>query len=170
MFDSDRTKVGSADRLKTAILISGGLFVLIAAGYFVLKAERAKPVLTSPPVQTLEGASRDGSPEFEACRKLVTIEEQKAVESENLLGQVTVVVRGVLHNKGDRRLTGVELRAVVTGQENEVVAERIAVPVPKLRRELQPGESMVVHVNIDPVPRKSIRTNGVILLHGLKFD
>ncbi|MBI4469964.1 MAG: hypothetical protein HY650_11655, partial [Acidobacteria bacterium] len=116
------------------------------------------------------GALREGAPEFDAYRKYVTIEEQLPVESSNLLGQVTVVVRGVLYNRGNRDLSGVELRAMVTDTDGNMIADRIAVPVPRLRQRLSAGESMMVHVNIDPVPRDAFRTNAFILLRGLKFD
>ena len=171
MFELDATRAGIKDRWKSLLLIGSALAILTAASLYVLGARGAKPALTpDTPPGRLEGALREGAAEFEVYRKWVTIEDQTAVESENLLGQVTVVVRGTLHNRGNRTLTGVELRAVVSDQDNQIVAERNAVPVPKLRSSLEPGASMIVHVNIDPVPRASVRTNGVILLHGLQFE
>lgn len=170
MFELDTGKASVADRWKRVVLISSALVILAAAGLFVFGARAPRPVLTPAPPPSLEAAFREGTPEFDAYRKFVTIEEQTAVESENLLGQVTVVVRGTLRNRGSRILLGVELLALVSDLENRVIAERIALPVPKMRKSLAPGESMVVHVNIDPVPREGVRSNGVILLRGLKLD
>ena len=170
MFDITSPQPDRSERWKRVAVVGSTLAVLIAGSLLALRSKGPKPVLPPVSPQSLADALREGAPEFEAYRKFVTIDNQSAVESENLLGQVTVVVRGVLHNRGQRDLTGVELRAVVSDVHDQIIAERIAVPVPKLRSKLAAGQSIVVHVNIDPVPREAVRTNGVILLRGLKFD
>ncbi len=170
ILENDPTQDERGDRFRRFALAAGIFIAVISIAIIALRPRSARQILTPVPPETLLGALREGTPEFDSHQKYVTVEGQSAVESENLLGQVTVVVKGVLHNRGERDLTGVELRAVVSDIDNQIVAERVAVPVPKLRPKLAAKESMVVHVNIDPVPRKGVRANGVILLRGLKFD
>ncbi|GBC81324.1 hypothetical protein HRbin10_00432 [bacterium HR10] len=118
----------------------------------------------------LTGFVAAGSPEFEAYRRFVTVENQEATQAQNLIGQKQVVVYGVLTNRGSRTLTGVQVRAIVYDMENRPVAERTAFPIPRRRPSLGPNESMVIQVNVDNVPPKAELARFEIVVEGLRFQ
>ncbi|GBC77059.1 hypothetical protein HRbin08_00528 [bacterium HR08] len=129
---------------------------------------------TSGPAGTasarLTGFVSAGSPEFEAYRRFVTVENQEATQAQNLIGQKQVVVYGLLTNRGSRTLTGVQVRAIVYDMENRPVAERTAFPIPRRRPSLGPNESMVIQVNVDNVPPKAELARFEIVVEGLRFQ
>jgi hypothetical protein len=134
----------------------------------VLTVSRQRAIEAPPSQPSLPDASRAGSPEFEAYRQLIHIESEPE-GSENLLGQVLVAVKGILRNRGDRTLTGVEVRAVVLDADGNQIGDRIATPVPRQRPQLGPGESMLVQVRVDNVPAGANPVAARLELSGLRF-
>lgn len=112
---------------------------------------------------------RAGSPEFDSYQQFIEIEQRDPQGSENLLGQMIVVGRAILRNQGHRTLTQVEVRAVVYDAAGKELADRLALPVPRVRKQLEPGEAMLVQVNVDTVPAGANPTAVTVFLNGLRF-
>jgi hypothetical protein len=151
--------------------ITIGVFVIVVAVMILVSARRT-PDAPPPgqPVTILEDALRAGSPEFDEYRKFITIDNQDATESQNLIGQKLVVARGFLANRGSRVITGAEVKAVLYDLDNKPVAERVAVPIPKTRASLGPNETLAIQVNVDPVPPGAAVARFEIVVQGLKFQ
>jgi hypothetical protein len=153
------------------------VLVITAIGFAVIgglilywSARRTTSGPAGPGGTGLTGFVSAGSPEFEAYRRFVTVENQEATQAQNLIGQKQVVVYGLLTNRGSRTLTGVQVRAIVYDMENRPVAERTAFPIPRRRPSLGPNESMVIQVNVDNVPPKAELARFEIVVEGLRFQ
>ncbi len=153
------------------------VLVITAIGFAVIgglilywSARRTTSGPAGPGGMGLTGFVSAGSPEFEAYRRFVTVENQEATQAQNLIGQKQVVVYGLLTNRGSRTLTGVQVRAIVYDMENRPVAERTAFPIPRRRPSLGPNESMVIQVNVDNVPPKAELARFEIVVEGLRFQ
>jgi hypothetical protein len=173
MFESPLEAEGHLEQQtkRKIIVITAGVFVIVAAVMVYVSARRT-PEAPPPgqPVIVLADAHRAGSPEFDDYHKFVTIDNQDATESQNLIGQKLVVARGFLTNRGSRVLTGVEVKAVLYDLDNQPVAERAAVPIPKQRSSLGPNETLPIQVNVDPVPAGAVVARFEIVIQGLKFQ
>jgi len=154
----------------TILLITAVGFALGAGLILYWSARRAPLGPTGAGGTALTGFVAVGSPEFEAYRRFVTVEDQEATQAQNLIGQKQVVVYGRLTNRGTRTLTGVQVRAIVYDLENRPVAERTAFPIPRRRPSLGPNESMIIQVNVDNVPPKAELARFEILVEGLRFQ
>ncbi|MBI3951776.1 MAG: hypothetical protein HY314_15110 [Acidobacteria bacterium] len=165
MFESPLESEAKASRSRSVMIvaITAAVFVaIIAAALYVGHQRRSQVGTDSEPY-------RAGSPEFESYKSSIEIEQQEHQGSENMLGQVIVVARAILRNRGDRTLSLVEVRAVVYDGVAKEIADRTARPIPKVRPQLGPGESMLVQVNVDDVPAGTNPVAAVVQLHGLRF-
>jgi hypothetical protein len=171
MFESPAESDKKVSRRRSTVVVGATAVIFAVIIGIVLFVSRQRTVEISP-VQPagLPEAYRAGSPEFDAYRQFVSIEAQEPRASENLLGQVLVEARGILRNGGNRTLTGVEVRAIVYDAGGNLIADRVATPVPKMRPQLGPGESMPIQVGLVNVPGGTNPTVAEIVLHGLRFD
>jgi len=112
---------------------------------------------------------RAGSPEYDSYVQHVEIEQHEPEGAENLLQQVMVVARAALHNRGDRTLSQIEVKAIVFDAVGNQIAEQVAYPVPKVSPQLGPGKSMFVQVKVDTVPAGANPAAASIVLNGLRF-
>ncbi len=152
------------------LLVTGVGFALLVGLVLYWSARRPTSESGGTAGAALTGFVSMGSPEFEAYRRFVTVENQEATQAQNLIGQKQVVVYGLLANRGARTLTGVQVRAIVYDMENRPVAERVAFPIPRRRPSLGPNESMVIQVNVDNVPPKAELARFEIVVEGLRFQ
>jgi len=152
------------------LLITIAGFALIAGLLLYWSARRTTSGPAGAAGTALAGFVSAGSPEFEAYRRFVTVEDQEATQAQNLIGQKQVVVYGRLTNRGARTLTGVQVRAIVYDMDDRPVAERTAFPIPRRRPSLGPNESMIIQVNVDNVPPKANPARFEIVIEGLRFQ
>ncbi len=157
-------------RRRAILLVTIGVFVGVVGLILFWSARGTKSRPGAAGEAALAGFVSAGSPEFEAYRPFVTVEDQEATQAQNLIGQKQVVVYGRLTNRGSRTLTGVQVRAIVYDLENRPVAQRTAFPIPRRRPSLGPQESMVIQVNVDNVPPRAELARFEIVVEGLRFQ
>jgi flagellar basal body-associated protein FliL len=165
MFESPLEADAKTSRSRSIMIvaITAAVFIAIIAGVFYVNHHKQSGArVESEPY-------RPGSPPFDSYAKFIDIEQQEPQGSENMLRQVIVVARAILQNRGDKTLTQIEVRAVVYDQAGNAVADRKALPVPKVRSQLGPGESMLVQVNVDSVPAGANPSAAIVLLSGLRL-
>jgi hypothetical protein len=166
MFESpieSETKT-SRSRSTKIVGVTAAVFVVIIGGAIYLNHQRASETqIESEPY-------RAGSAEFDAYLPFIDIEQQEPQGSENMLGQVIVVARAILHNRGQQTLTQIEVRAVVYDAASNKIGQRVARPVPRVRSQLGPGESMLVQVNVDSLAAGADPAAATVLLQGLRFQ
>lgn len=144
------------------------LLVLLMAG--VLRLAQMQPTFRPAAQPVLEGLIRPGSPEFEAVREKIVVEQVEANEGVRLLGDVTVEVSATIRNMTDRRLNALEARGAVLDEEKRAIAERTLVVIPAKQTVLEPGEAVRVKVLLEGISPDAGRGGAAMEITGLRFD
>jgi hypothetical protein len=100
---------------------------------------------------SMEGAAREGSPEFETLTKRIAIsnDEKNTMQSPTGLGTIVMNIAGRIRNMTGKTLTGLEIKVAVVDQLNNPVKEKTLVVVPTQRERLEPNETMPVRVMME---------------------
>jgi len=124
-----------------------GLVVVLAAVAFV----SMRPSLNQVAEQSLEGAFREGSPEFETYTKKIIIrtDEDRTTKSPTAMGTVVMSIGGVIRNITGKTLTGLEVKVTVVDLANAPLKEKAVMVIPKQQERLENNQSMPVRVSIE---------------------
>ncbi len=158
MFESE-TEQMTEQRRSRMLMVLGGIGALALAVVILLFAKgiRPAPTLTTNeqlpggPQTRLDNALRAGTPEFDAYKSKITLEDHDKLGSSNPLGMTQLILNARLTNRGDRTLTGIELslRAMSYAEPGKTVALNYSLPIPRKRSQLPPGEAMPVTMKVD---------------------
>lgn len=108
----------------------------------------------------MEGAFREGSPEFAAFTKDIVIStDDKTVESPTGMGKISMFIVGRMRNRGTNTFTLLEVNCAVIDQQNRVVKEKNVLVVPDRSEHLGPGESVEVTLALEGFDPKADRAN-----------
>jgi len=101
--------------------------------------------------QELEGAVREGTPEFEALTKRIVIQtdENNTMQSPTGMGTITMFIRGKIRNFTGKTLTGLEIRTTVIDQLEKPVKEKTLIVVPNQQERFETNQTMPVSVMIE---------------------
>jgi hypothetical protein len=129
-----------------AILVA----VLLVAGGVLLIA-RFQPSMQEQQDKAMEGAVREGSPEFAALTKKIIIETDKdnTIESPVGTGYIMMNLAGKIRNYNDKALTGLEVNVAVLDIADKVVKDSTMIVVPNQQKRLEPKGEMHVNIRID---------------------
>lgn len=131
--------------------------VLIGAAIWVMTL---RPPVEDQRAQVLEGAYKEGSPEFAGVTKDIIIStDDKTVESPTGLGTISMFIVGRIRNKGPKTITALEVNVAVVDQQNEVLKEKRVLVVPEQAGLLGPNESIPVTLALEGFDRKADRAN-----------
>jgi hypothetical protein len=111
--------------------------------------------------KSLEGAVREGSPEFEVLTRKISIstDEENTKESPTALGTIVMFISGRIRNMTGKNITGLEIKVAVVDQLNKPIKEKILTVVPTQKEVLQPEEVMPVRVMIEGFKKDDDRAN-----------
>jgi hypothetical protein len=150
MFEQTKEEPGTG-RSRVLLMAFGAVIALAVIGVLLFsRLSTAAPEDEGP--RGLVNARRAGDPVFEKYRKLVQLQKPEYYTQQNMIGQYSAFGRAMLVNLSDRTLTGVELTGRVIGAEDKLLAETVAVPVPRKKASIPPEGSMPVTVNIQNIP------------------
>ena len=171
MFEPDETEKATAQRRARAILLIGAVGALVLAVLVILVRQAFH---TSAPASTgLEGAVRAGAADFDSYRERVVFEDKEIIVHPNMIGMAQFEVRAKMTNRGDKAISGLEILGKMVDLRDQVVAQNVSLPIPRLRREpLAPGESMRISVKVD-APQKVSEADVkdvTVELKGLRFQ
>lgn len=144
--------------------VNYGLVIGVLVG-IVLIGGAVAFLLTRPPAedqraQTLQGAFREGSPEFTAVTKDIIIStDDKTRESPTGMGTISMFIVGNVRNRGNKTFTVLEVNSAVIDQQNRVLKEKNVLVVPERTSELAPGESVPVTLALEGFDPKADRAN-----------
>lgn len=169
MFENPNETEKSVEQSRSRVILWGGTIVILLLATLVILVARSRPSYSV----NLENALRAGSAEFDAYKAKVEVEVTDKLVYDNVIGMFQIDIRARIHNRGERPITGLEIVGKMFDMDDKVIAQRISVPIPRVRKEpLQPGESIPVRVKVD-APAK-ITENDVkdvaIELQALKFQ
>ena len=140
-------------RSRMIMVLSGVAVALIIGGIVVFGLLQPAPTPNAPRApQGLPNAKHAGDPEFDRNVGLVSLTERKFYTQANMLGQRQAVMTGNIRNFNDRPVIGVELKGVVLGPNEKVLAEAIAMPVPRRFDRIPARGNIPYAVTVDGVP------------------
>jgi hypothetical protein len=117
----------------------------------------------------LQGAFRAGSPQFEANKANIVLDEPEATEAKRALGDIVMSLQTTVRNLTGKTLNGLEIHAAVVDYEGKPVKERTVVVVPTRQPELAPNKTMQVNVALDGMSDTDARANIKMEVTGFKF-
>jgi hypothetical protein len=118
----------------------------------------------------LQGGFRPGSPQFEANKANIVLDEPEATEAKRALGDITMTLQTTVRNLTGKTLNGLEIHAAVVDYEGKPVKERTVVVVPSERQaELAPNKTLQVNVALDGMSDADARANIKMEVTGFKF-
>lgn len=101
--------------------------------------------------QQLEGAVREGTPEFETLTKRIVIQtdENNTMQSPTGMGTITMFIRGKIRNFTGKTLNGLEIKVTVVDQLEKPVKDKTLIVVPSQQPTLETNQMMPVNVMIE---------------------
>jgi hypothetical protein len=117
----------------------------------------------------LQGAIRQGSPQWEENSKNIVLDEPEATEAKRALGDITMTLSTVVRNLTGKTLTGLEIRGAVVDYDGKPVKQRAVVVIPGRVSELAPNKTLPVNITLDGMSDKDARANIKMEVSGFKF-
>jgi len=117
----------------------------------------------------LQGAIRAGSPQWDANKPNIVLDEPEATEAKRALGDIVMSLQTTVRNLTGKTLTGLEIRAAVVDYNGKAVKERTVVVVPVRQPELAPNKTLQVNVLLDGMSDTDARANIKMDVTGFKF-
>lgn len=141
--------------------------IVIAAVFYVLMRVSNSGNATA---DSLQGAIRAGSPQFEEYKSKIILDDPEAQEAKRALGDVWMGLSTVARNLTGKTLNGLEIRAAVVDYEGKPVKERTVVVIPTRQNpELAPSKTMPVSVALDGMKDTDARANIKMEVVGFRF-
>ncbi|HUK90954.1 MAG TPA: hypothetical protein VLZ81_11180 [Blastocatellia bacterium] len=146
------------------IMVLSGIAALIVVGAIVVVGSRS----SKRPAESQ--MAQAGSAEFDSYAPSVAMGAVEKATSTTLIGRKLGILRAVVTNNGDKKITGLQIKALAVGYGGETLAQRIATPIPKSRGPLGPGESAEITVYLDPIPDPSEIMDMTLQVFALKVQ
>lgn len=123
----------------------------------------------SPPTDYMQGAIREGSPQFAEQAKNIVLDEPEGTEAKRALGDIVMGLQTTVRNLTGKTLTGLEIRAAVLDHEGKPVKQKAVVVVPTRQPELAPNKTMQVNMSLDGFKETDVRANIKMEVTAFKF-
>jgi hypothetical protein len=155
---------------RTLIIVVAIIAALLIAVLFYFLMRATGGGTTAP---TLEGAIRQGSPEFEQYRERIVLDEPEANEARRPLGDIVMTLQTTVRNFSSKTLSGLEIRGAVVDHQGQPVKQRTVVvipsPVPGGPAELAANKTLVVRVVLDGMTDTHDRADIKMEITGFRF-
>lgn len=127
-----------------ALLIGAAV---IGAAIWVLSF---KPSIADQTARILEGALREGSPEFAGLtRDIIISTDSNTIQSPMATGTISMFINGKIRNKGMQTLNALEINVSVVTQFEKVLREKRILVVPTQVPRLEPEQTIPVTLSLD---------------------
>jgi len=166
MSTSERQVSEPDDSRRTTIIVVAVIAAIAIAALFYLLMKASGGGAVEP---TLEGAIREGSPEFAQYQSKIILDPPEAYESKRALGDIVMNLQTIVHNFSGRTLTGLEIRGIVVDHQGKAVNQRAVVVIPTRQAELENNRSMAVRVMLEGMTEKDDRANIKMEVTAFKF-
>ena len=162
----DRRAETSETNRTLIIVVAIAAAVVIAIFFYVLMRASSGGGSSEP---QLQGAIREGSPQFEENRSKIYLDEPEATEAKRALGDIVMTLTTTVRNLTGKTLNGLEVRAAVVDYEGKPVKQRNVVVIPIRQPELAPNKTMRVNVTLDGMKDTDARANIKMEVAAFKF-
>lgn len=167
MAATDRRAETTETNRTLVIVVAIAAAVVIAIFFYVLM--RASSGSGGGGEPTLQGAIREGTPQFEENRSKIYLEEPEATEAKRALGDIVMTLTTTVRNLTGKTLSGLEIRAAVVDYEGKPIKQRSVIVVPTRQAELPPNKTMQVNVMLDGMKDEDPRANIRMEVAAFKF-
>lgn len=141
---------------KVFIIALLGAAVLIA---IVIVVMSFRPSLDDRMAAVLATAVHEGEPGFTELSSDVVLSNDNSVESPMATGKISMFLHGKAHNRGQRKITVLEVEAKVVTQMNDILRQRRMLVVPFQRDTLGPDETIPLTMTMDGFEKRDDRAN-----------
>lgn len=117
----------------------------------------------------LQGAIREGSPQFEEYKKNIVLDDPEATEAKRALGDIVMTLQTTVRNLTGKTLNGLEMRAAVVDYDGKPVKQRTVVVIPGRVSELAPNKTLPVNVMLEGMSDTDARANIKMEVTGFKI-
>ena len=117
----------------------------------------------------LQGAIREGSPQWDETKKNIVLDEPEATEAKRALGDITMTLSTTVRNLTGKTLSGLEIRGAVVDYDGKPVKQRAVVVIPGRVPELAPNKTLPVNILLDGMSDTDARANIKMEVSGFKF-
>ena len=162
----DRRAETSETNRTLIIVVAIGAAVVIAIFFYVLMRASSGSGGSEP---TLQGAIREGTPQFEEWKSKIHLDEPEATEAKRALGDTVMTLTTTVRNLTGKTLNGLEIRAAVVDYEGKPIKQRNVVVIPTRQPELLPNKPMQVNVMLDGFKDTDPRANIKMEVAAVKF-
>ncbi len=139
--------------------VAGAAVGLVLIGALIFIATR-RPSMEDQAAAVLEGAYREGSPEFDEITKDIIISTtDKTIEGQNAFGSISMNIVGKLKNKGNKTIDGLEVTVSVVDQFNQVIKDKKVLVVPAQQAQIGPGETIPITLSMEGFKKEDDRAN-----------
>lgn len=144
---------------KKAFWIAAAVAALAIAG--IVAVILTRPTTEEYQQQTIEGAFREGSPEFAALTKKIAVENdtERTTESPVAMGTIQMSIWGRVRNLTGKTITGLELKVSVVDLAEKTIKEKTEIIIPKKQASIEPFQVMPVNVIMDGFHKEDNRAN-----------
>ncbi len=166
-FLQEQSKEKGSNKILIGALTFGILAVLVAIALLSMK-----PSATQVEQEALEGAFREGTPEFANYTKKIVAqtEEDRTTKSPTAMGTIVMSIGGTIRNFTGKTLTGLELKVGVVDSFNTVLKEKTVLVIPKRQENLDNNQTMPVQVTIEGFDPKADLANIRWKVTAIKID
>ncbi len=159
MLMEDLFKPDTEKRGINKVFILGALIAVAVIGAAIW-ALSFRPSIEEQTTAILEGAYREGTPEYAELNKDIIIStDEKTVESPTGLGTISMYISGKIRNKGTRPIDVLEVNVAVVTQFKQVLRERRILVVPVQQSRLEPGQIIPITLTLDGFSRDDDRAD-----------
>ncbi|HKU74397.1 MAG TPA: hypothetical protein VJR02_10780 [Pyrinomonadaceae bacterium] len=160
-------RIEAAETNRTLIIVVAVIAaVVIAVLFYGLMRLSGRSTASE---NTLQGAIREGSPQFAEQAKNIVLDEPEGTQAKRALGDIVMGLQTTVRNLTGKTLTGLEIRAAVVDNEGKPVKQKAVVVVPTRQPELAPNKTMQVNVSLDGFKETDVRANIKMEVTAFKF-
>jgi len=161
-------RIEASESHRTLIIVVAVIAAVAIAGLFYGLMRFAGGGQNGP--VRLEGGYRAGSPQFEANKPNIVLDDPEATEAKRALGDITMTLSTTARDLTGKTLSGLEIHAAVVDYNGKPVKERTVVVVPsQLHPELPPNKTLQVNVGLDGMSDTDARANIKMDVTAFKF-
>lgn len=161
-------RIETSETNRTLIIVVAVIAAIAIAGLFYGLMRLGGGGGPSPDAG-LQGAIREGSPQFEENRKNIVLDDPEATEAKRALGDIVMTLQTTVRNLTGKTLNGLEIRASVVDYEGKPVKQRNVVVIPAKQAELGPNKTLPVAVTLDGMTDTDARADIRMEVTGFKF-
>lgn len=165
--EEEKKEKQGINKVLVGALIAGLVIVAAIVGLVALR-----PSTQQVSEQALEGAFREGSPEFAQYTKRIVAQtdENRTTQSPTGMGTIVMSIGGNIRNISGKTLTGLELKVGVVDSFNNILKEKTLIVIPKQAERLENGQNLPVQVLIEGFNKDDDRANIRWKVTAIKFE